>query len=159
MSGPNVMHGYWNDSVTPRGGSSTSAGRLHTGDLARIDADGDIFIKGRRQAMIKSAGERIFPEELEALLVQHPDVADVAITGVPDPLYGQRVEAHLVLDAASRDDGSGAERLKRVQDFCLSRVPFARAPRRYHLWDEFPLKANGKTDKTRLAADVADEGE
>ncbi|MFK7894084.1 MAG: class I adenylate-forming enzyme family protein [Granulosicoccus sp.] len=158
VCGPTVMHGYWNDPVaTAR--VVDQHGRLHTGDLAYIDAEGDIFIKGRIQAMIKSAGERIFPEELEALFNRHPDVANVAITGVPDPLYGQRVEAHIVLDSALSTDKSSAERLKQIQDFCQSNVPFARAPRHYHLWEEFPLKANGKTDKQRLMSDVAGRSE
>lgn len=153
VSGPNVMKGYWNDEENTRR-VIDEQGRLLTGDLAFIDDEGDIFIKGRKQAMIKSAGERIFPEELEALLNKHPDVADVAVAGIPDPLYGQRVEAHVVLGDSPTEDASAAERLKAIQDFCLSKMPFARAPRQYHLWDKFPLKANGKTDKQQLMADA-----
>jgi len=153
VSGPNVMHGYWNDQAnTSR--VIDAQGRLHTGDLAFMDADGDIFIRGRKQAMIKSAGERIFPEELEALFNLHSDVADVAVVGVADPLYGQRVEAHLVFSDSPEAAHSDEERLKAIQDYCLSQVPFARAPRHYHVWPEFPLKANGKTDKQKLMADT-----
>ena len=153
VAGPNVMHGYWNDpDNTDR--VVDKQGRLHTGDLAYIDSDGDIFIKGRKQAMIKSAGERIFPEEIEALLNTHASVADVAVVGVADPIYGQRVEAHIVLKNSATDELTTDHQLQAVKKYCLEHVPFARAPRRYHKWSEFPLKANGKTDKQKLIADT-----
>ena len=148
VSGPTVMHGYWNDpEATAR--VVDGRGRLRTGDLGYVDEEGDVFILGRAQAMIKTAGERIFPEELEALLGRCPQVADIAVVGVPDPLYGQRVEAHVVLDP---DDEAS---LAAVRAHCAAHVPFARAPRAWHRWERFPLKANGKTDRTRLTAAVA----
>jgi len=153
VSGPNVMKGYWNDQENTRR-VIDERGRLLTGDLAYMDDEGDIFIKGRKQAMIKSAGERIFPEELEALLNKHPDVEEVAVVGIPDSLYGQRVEAHLVLCELDNAQHSAADPLKGIQDFCLAHVPYARAPRQYHLWRSFPLKANGKIDKQRLIEDA-----
>jgi len=98
VAGANVMHGYWND---PENTAKVidEQGRLHTGDLAYRDEDGDVFIRGRVQAMIKSAGERIFPEELEAILIKHPAVENVAVVGQTDALYGQIVEAHVVLQS------------------------------------------------------------
>lgn len=145
VSGPNVMRGYWND---PDNTSKVidEKGRLHTGDLAYIDDEGDVFIRGRVQAMIKSAGERIFPEELEAVLSKHLNVQSVAVVGITDELYGQLVEAHIVLN----DPEQGEIALKDIEAFCLEHVPYARAPRRYRLRSEFPLKANGKIDKQRL---------
>jgi long-chain acyl-CoA synthetase len=147
VSGRNVMHGYWND---PENTASVidELGRLHTGDLAYMDSEGDVFIRGRLQAMIKSAGERIFPEELEAILNKHPDVDSVAVVGQPDELYGQVVEAHIVLSSTS--ELPIEDTIKGIETFCLEHVPFARAPRRYQHWQEFPLKANGKTDKQHL---------
>lgn len=149
VSGPSVMHGYWNDS---KGTAKVidSQGRLHTGDLAYRDSDGDIFIRGRVQAMIKSAGERIFPEELEAILQLHPAVSDVAVVGEPDELYGQLVIAHVALVEADLE--SIADTLKLVESHCLDHVPFARAPRRYQHWVALPRKDNGKIDKQRLIA-------
>lgn len=147
VSGRNVMHGYWNDpEATAR--VIDEQGRLHTGDLAYMDDEGDVFIRGRLQAMIKSAGERIFPEELEAILNKHPDVDNVAIVGQADQLYGQVVEAHILL--SSDRVLSDAETKKNIESYCLEHIPFARAPRRYQYWDEFPLKANGKIDKQHL---------
>ncbi len=150
VSGPTIMHGYWNDPENTARAIDEQR-RLHTGDLAYIDEEGDVFIKGRIQAMIKSAGERIFPEELEAVLNLSPQVVDAAVVGIPDPIYGQRVEAHLVL---SDEDPNT---LESVRKHCLDNVAFARAPKQYHRWSVFPLKANGKTDKQQLisAADDA----
>lgn len=143
VSGPNVMHGYWNDpSATAR--VIDAQGRLHTGDLGYMDSEGDVFIKGRLQAMIKSAGERIFPEELEAILSSCPVVLDVAVVGVADELYGQRVEAHVILNPDS--DAS----LESARKYCLEHTAFSRSPKHYHRWQSFPLKANGKTDKQQL---------
>ena len=158
VSGPTVMHGYWNDPESTRR-VIDEQGRLHTGDLAYIDADGDVYIKGRIQAMIKSAGERIFPEELEAILNLSADVSDVAVVGVEDERYGQRVEAHVCILPDATDalaPGSDAETamLQRIKAHCLVHVPLVKAPKVYHLWQEFPLKANGKTDKQTLMKNV-----
>lgn len=153
VSGPTVMHGYWNDPENTRR-VIDEKGRLHTGDLAYIDEDGDVFIKGRIQAMIKSAGERIFPEELEAILNQATEVVDVAIVGVPDDLYGQRVEAHVMLSeqAASAPEDT----VENLRKFCLEHLPLVKVPKSYHFWMEFPLKANGKTDKQTLVKTVSE---
>lgn len=147
VSGPNVMHGYWNDDENTRR-VIDEKGRLHTGDLACMDDEGDIFIKGRVQAMIKSAGERIFPEELEKILSGSGLVEEVAVVGMPDKLYGQRVEAHVIL----RDDSDDS--LEVLKAYCLENVAFSRSPRHYHRWREFPLKANGKVDKQALIEQI-----
>ena len=143
VAGPTVMHGYWNDPINTAK-VIDDKNRLRTGDLAYMDEEGDVFIRGRIQAMIKSAGERIFPEELEAILNLSPYVKDAAVVGVPDELYGQRVEAHLILSDQNPDS------LDSVKKHCLEQVSFARSPKHYHCWSEFPLKANGKTDKHKL---------
>lgn len=143
VTGPTVMHGYWDD-VDATARVIDQQGRLHTGDLAMIDAEGDVYIKGRMQAMIKSAGERIFPEELEMELNKHPSVQNCAVVGVDDAIYGQRVEAHIQLTEPTKST------LMDIKRHVLRSVPFARAPRRYHAWTDFPIKANGKTDKAQL---------
>lgn len=147
VSGPSVMHGYWND---PESTATVidDQGRLHTGDLAYRDSEGDIFIRGRCQAMIKSAGERIFPEELEAVLRLHPYIAEVAVVGEKDETYGQIVIAHVVLQESN--DASNDEQLKVIEGYCLDHFTFAKAPRHYQLWNEFVYKENGKIDKQLL---------
>lgn len=147
VSGPSVMQGYWNDPASTAK-VIDAQGRLHTGDLAYRDSEGDIFIRGRCQAMIKSAGERIFPEELEAVLRLHPYIADVAVVGEKDDTYGQIVIAHVVLHESN--NSSSHEQLKAIEGYCLDHFTFAKAPRHYQLWSEFPYKENGKVDKQRL---------
>ena len=149
IEGDNVMKGYWDD---PAGTAEVldSQGRLLTGDLGRFDEDGDLFLVGRKSAMIKSAGERIVPEELENILTSNRLVDDAVVVGVADDLYGQRVVAHLLLSEESK----GMERdvlIAEVRSHCLASIPFARAPRDYQCWDEFPRKANGKPDRGKIA--------
>lgn len=147
VSGPSVMHGYWND-ADGTAKVIDAQGRLHTGDLAYRDPEGDIFIRGRCQAMIKSAGERIFPEELEAVLVRHPHIAEVAVVGEKDDTYGQVVVAHIVLNDTK--NMSSDEIVKDIESYCLDHFTFARAPRHYQIWQEFSYKENGKIDKSLL---------
>jgi len=145
IAGPNVMAGYWRD---PAGSDAVidAAGRLHTGDIGRLDEEGDLFLLGRRTAMIKSAGERIFPAELEQVLEQHARVEEAIVVGVDDPLYGQRVVAHVLVDGIG-EGGAQAELIAEISAHCLAQVQFARAPREYHCWASFPRKANGKPDR------------
>lgn len=147
VKGANVMAGYWrNPEDTTR--VIDTEGWLHTGDLGWFDAEGDLYLVGRKQAMIKSAGERVFPEEIERIIAGHPAVADVAVIGVPDAFYGQRIEADIqvaegrqVSDTALQED---------IRGYCLARIPLARAPKHFRLWRTLPRKANGKIDKQAL---------
>jgi long-chain acyl-CoA synthetase len=71
-------------------------GWLHTGDIGYLDDEGYLFVVDRMKDMIIRGGENIFPAELEAVLHQHPAVAEAAVVGVPDPLYGENVVAFVV---------------------------------------------------------------
>ena len=148
VSGDNIMLGYWNDpDATAK--AIDSQGRLRTGDLGRFDADGDLFLVGRRSAMIKSAGERIVPEEIERVLTAHADVLEAVVVGVADDLLGQRVVAHVRVGPEVTADDALVAALK---THCLTTIPLPRAPREIHAWTEFPRKANGKPDRVALAA-------
>lgn len=149
VEGPNVMAGYWQQ---PEATAAVidSHGRLHTGDVGYLDDEGDLFLVGRKSQMIKSAGERIFPKEIENVLTEAEEVLEAVVLGVPDAILGERVEAHVRLspDTAGQPEKTLTERLRRL---CLKRMPLARAPRRLHLWLEFPSRDNGKVDALRLA--------
>ena len=149
ISGDNVMAGYWGD---PEGTAEVidSYGRLHTGDLGRFDDDGDLYLVGRKSELIKSAGERIAPEELEKVLAAHQWAEDAVVTGIPDDLYGQRVVAHIMRSVAA-EGVTDEEVVQVVREHCLGAVPLARAPREYYVWTEFPRKANGKADRVKIA--------
>ncbi|MFQ5705421.1 MAG: class I adenylate-forming enzyme family protein [Gemmatimonadales bacterium] len=149
ISGDNVMAGYWGQ---PEATAAVidDRGWLHTGDIGRFDAEGDLFLEGRKNTMIKTAGERIFADELEAILNRHSDVVEVLVVGVPDGVYGERIEAHVRVATVPDEDGQ-VRLIGELRRLCHTKVPFARAPKRYHIWSDFPRKANGKVDRIRLA--------
>ncbi|MEM7563781.1 MAG: class I adenylate-forming enzyme family protein [Pseudomonadota bacterium] len=146
ISGDNIMLGYWNDPVATRE-VIDDQGKLHTGDIGYFDSDGDLFLIGRQSAMIKSAGERIIPEEIEQILETHAAVLESVVIGVEDSLLGQRVVACVRLTETPKDVKSISEE---IRNLCLLSLPFARAPREIRVFDEFPRKANGKPDRVSL---------
>ncbi len=94
VSGPGVFKGYWNK---PEATAQTlRKGCVHTGDMGVIDAEGYLTFLGRFKEMIKVSGYPVFPEEVETILIKHPDVAQAAVIGVPDPHKGEVVRAFLV---------------------------------------------------------------
>jgi long-chain acyl-CoA synthetase len=96
VRGPVVMRGYYgNDSATRE--TIEPDGWLHSGDLARMDEEGYIYIVDRKTDMILSAGYNIYPAEVERVVAKHPAVAMVAVTGVPDTVKGEVAKAYIVL--------------------------------------------------------------
>jgi 2-furoate---CoA ligase len=128
--------GYWNrpdaDAKAIRGGWYA------TGDLGRFDEDGDLWIVGRVDDMIVSGGENIHPLEVEDALARHPGVREVAVIGVPDDRWGQRVVACIVAEP-----GTAAQDL---DAFCLESGSLARfkRPREYRFVDSLPRSPSGK---------------
>ena len=101
--GPNVMKGYYKD---PEGtAEALRGGWLHTGDLARMDEEGFVYIVDRKKDMIISGGENIYPRELEEVLYRHPQIQDAAVVGIPDPLWGESVRAFVVLRKGAVHEG------------------------------------------------------
>ena len=104
VRGPQVMAAYYRN--PPATDSALREGWLYTGDMGRLDADGDLYVVQRRNDMIVSGGENIYPAEVEAALREHPAVADVCVVGLPDAEWGQRCAAAVQLRAGetlSRD--------------------------------------------------------
>jgi long-chain acyl-CoA synthetase len=89
------MKGYWNNPAATAE-AITDGGWFHTGDAGYYDADGYLFLHDRVKDMIVSGGENIYPAEVENVLMRHPDVADVAVIGVPDERWGEAVKAVVV---------------------------------------------------------------
>jgi long-chain acyl-CoA synthetase len=141
--GPNIMKGYVSgDHVSL--GKIDSKGRLRTGDLGMVDADGHLFLVGRSSEMIKSAGERIFPQEIEAVLLGHPRVEEAAVIGVKDPVLGERIVAYVKLTAG---DPFEPHELKA---HCLQSLPFVRVPKAFVVMDELPKTGSGKVSRGAL---------
>src|SRR5205814_4187823 len=90
----NVMKGYWNKADAT--GAAVSDGWLRTGDAAYFDEEGYLYIHDRVKDMIVSGGENIYPAEVENAIFGHPAVADVAVIGVPDEIWGEAVKAIVV---------------------------------------------------------------
>ncbi|MEW9551094.1 AMP-binding protein [Nonomuraea sp. NPDC050783] len=120
-------------------------GLLPTGDLGHRDPDGLLFIDGRDDDMIVSGGENVFPQEVEQVLARQPGVADVAVLGVPDEEYGQRLAAYVVAEEGARPS---AEELKKA---VRSELAGFKVPREVVFVASVPRNQTGKVDRFRLA--------
>ncbi|HEY5294294.1 MAG TPA: AMP-binding protein [Gaiellaceae bacterium] len=140
VRGPNVFAGYW------RNAEATAAafrdGWLQTGDVAERDDEGMYRILGRHKDMVVSGGENIYPAEVEAVLHEHPAVADAAVVGAPDERWGEVCVAFLVLDALVSDD--------ELREHCLDHLARFKVPKRFHVVDELPRNSMGKLQKSEL---------
>jgi len=123
-------------------------GWLRTGDMVSVDDDGYLWPAGRLSDTINRGGEKFAPSEIEAVLRQHPAVADVAVGGVPDPEMGQRVGAAVV----ARVPVDAGE----LREFCRGRIANFKLPERVVLVDEIPYNDFGKVSRARLRALFSD---
>jgi acyl-CoA synthetase (AMP-forming)/AMP-acid ligase II len=139
---PQVMAGYWEDPTASE--RALAGGWLHTGDVGRVDDDGLLTVVDRLKDVIVSGGENVASREVEAVLHAHPGVADVAVIGLPDPRWGERVAAVVVRRPG---DPVSAEEL-----VALARAHLAgfKAPRSVEFVDELPRNAAGKVLKQHL---------
>ncbi len=140
--GPNVMKGYYKDEEATR--EALRGGWLHTGDLARMDEEGFIYIVDRKKDMIVSGGENIYPREIEEILYSHPKIEDAAIFGVPDPLWGESVRAVIVL---KKGEAMTAEE---VIEYCKNHLASYKKPRSVEFVESLPRNPSGKVLKTIL---------
>ena len=141
--GPVLFNGYWNR--PDETAQAVKDGWVSVGDMARRDAEGFLYIVDRKKDMVISGGVNIYPREVEEVLFAHPDVADVAVIGVPDATWGERLKAFIV----PRRDGLTADALA---VFCAGRIASYKIPRDVALVTELPRNANGKVLKTALRA-------
>lgn len=139
---PHVMAGYWQRPAETA--ETLKNGWLHTGDIARRDERGYLYILDRKKDMIISGGFNIFPREVEDVLSSHPDVAMVAVIGVPDPKWGEAVTAIVVLRAGARPAPEELIGLVRT------RKGAAHAPKSVEFVDALPTTSVGKIDKKVL---------
>jgi len=141
--GYSVMTGYWNDPERTAEAIDT-AGWMHTGDLATMDADGYVNIVGRIKDMIIRGGENIYPREIEEFLYTHPDVSDVQVIGVPDVKYGEELMAWVKV----REGATLTE--EALKEFCKGRIAHYKVPRYIKFTDEFPMTVTGKIQKFKM---------
>lgn len=149
VSGPTVMAGYYqNPEATAK---TIRNGELFTGDIGFLDEDGDLWLVQRRTDIIISGGENIYPAEVEAVLRQHPAVANVCVVGLPDPEWGQRVAALVECQPQAQVT------VDALLAFSRSRLAGYKQPRLLALIAALPQTASGKVERRRVVEYLARE--
>ncbi|HUN24932.1 MAG TPA: AMP-binding protein [Steroidobacteraceae bacterium] len=141
------MIGYWRNAQATR--ETIRDGWIYTGDLARVEPEGFFTLVDRRSDVIISGGENIYPKEVENALAAHPAVREVAVFGIPDPLYGESVCAAIV-----RWPGRNATAAE-LEEFCRARLASFKRPRRVEFLEALPRNASDKVQKRILRSRFA----
>ncbi|RSS54710.1 p-hydroxycinnamoyl-CoA synthetase [Streptomyces sp. WAC07061] len=145
VAGPNVSPGYWNLPAATEA-AFLDGRRFRSGDVATVDADGYVRLVGRLKDMFISGGENVYPAEVEDALLEHPDVAEAAVIGVPDPRWGEVGRAVVVLRAGAAP--TPARLIAHLED----RLARYKIPRSIVLAPELPRNATGKLLKDPIRA-------
>jgi fatty-acyl-CoA synthase len=135
--GPGVMLGYWNQPDATA--AAIRDGWMHSGDLATIDAQGRVRIVGRIKDMIIRGGENIYPAEVEAFLLGHPEIADAAVFGIADERLGERVCAWVRTRSPIEPEA--------IVDWCRGQIAHHKVPAMVRIVEEFPMTVTGKVQK------------
>ena len=139
--GSRMMSGYWREEAATK--DAIRSGWIYTGDLGYQDQDDYIFLSGRAKDFIKRGGEMVSPEEVEQVLMSHPQVDDAAVIGIPDVEWGEEVRAVVV----SRAGGVSEEE---VVQYCQDKLASFKRPRSVVFVDELPRNVMGKVLKRDL---------
>ena len=145
VKGPSLMNGYYG--LPQEKQAIDSEGWLHTGDLGRFDEDGMLQFAGRIKDIIIRSGENISPVEIERALMEQPEVREAKVLGAAHPIWGESVEACLVLKGGDFDEDDLRARLKQ-------KLPSFKVPSHFFIYDSFPLNENGKLNQRALHADM-----
>ena len=143
VRGPDVFAGYWRAPELSAAAFDAQVW-LRTGDLARIDSEGYIYIVDRRKEMLVSGGFNVYPSEIEAVLAQHPAVYEVCVVGVPDDHWGEAVKAVVVL----RQGAQASE--EALIAFCKEKLADFKKPRSVDFVAELPKNSNGKLSRKEV---------
>ena len=145
-----VMEGYWKDPEKTR--EAIQKGWLRTGDMAYMDQDRYIYIVGRKNDLINSGGEKIYPQEIEEVLFEHPAVQEAAVCGVSHQDWGEVPMAFVVLrpqHTASEDE---------LKEYCTKKLPRFKCPKEVAFLSELPKTASGKITRAGLKKQYAESG-
>jgi long-chain acyl-CoA synthetase len=142
LRGPSVMKGYFN--LPDKTVETMKSGWLHTGDVGHLDEEGYLFVTDRVKDMIIRGGENIYPAQLEDILYQFPGVAEAAIVGTPDPVYGENIVAFVVPSpGVTLSD-------KEIINFMKTQTSAFKVPSRIHFMETLPKTPIGKILKREL---------
>jgi acyl-CoA synthetase (AMP-forming)/AMP-acid ligase II len=144
VRGANVMAGYYRDPAATA--AVLCGGWLKTGDSGYVDAEGFLYIQGRRSDMIKSGAHRISPLDVEDVIAALPEVAEVAVVGLPDDVLGETIKAVIALRPGASLDALA------VQRHCSEQLPRYKVPKFVEFTDRLPRTTSGKVMRYRLAA-------
>lgn len=131
--------------------AATPDGFQTVGDLGKLDEDGYLYLVDRRTDMIVTGGANVFPAEVEAALLEHPSVADVAVIGAADPEWGRRVEA-----AVEPTDYGRPPSVDDLEAHCRLRLASYKVPKRFHLVPRLPRGETGKINRAEIARSLED---
>jgi acyl-CoA synthetase (AMP-forming)/AMP-acid ligase II len=144
VRGATVTTGYLNNAEA--NSASFVDGWFRSGDLGSVDADGYLHVRGRLKEIINRGGEKISPGDIDAALLSNPKVLEAASFGESDAIYGENVQAAVILR-------SGTEATEReLRDYCRTRLSAFEVPERIYIVADFPRTAKGSTDRRALAA-------
>jgi acyl-CoA synthetase (AMP-forming)/AMP-acid ligase II len=142
VRGPNVMRGYYNDEEATA--QVLRDGWLYTGDIGYLDADGFLFLQGRKSDIIKSGAHRICPTDIEEVISAMTEVAEVAVVGLPDAVLGEAIGAVIVLRSGAALDPIA------VQRHCSRHLPRYKVPKSVEFVDRLPRTSSGKVQRYML---------
>jgi fatty-acyl-CoA synthase len=150
VSGPSITTGYWRREVDADG--AFHDGWFRSGDAVRFDEDGYFFMTGRFKDMYKSGGENVFMAEVETVLSEHPDIAEVAVIGVRDARWGEVGRAIVVPRPGAQVD------IDSIREYCLPRLAKFKIPATVVVLSEtLPRNVTGKVIKAQLRESYGDE--
>jgi acyl-CoA synthetase (AMP-forming)/AMP-acid ligase II len=147
MRGPQVVPGYWNDDVATA--AAFRDGWFHSGDVGYLDDEGFLYVVDRLKDVVIRGGENVYCVEVEAVLHEHPAVADVAVIGIDERVMGERVCAVVV------PRGDAVVELADLRAFATDRLAAFKHPEALYLVDDLPTTATGKIAKRELRAQIA----
>jgi len=142
--GENIMTGYYKDEESTN--EVLKNGWLYTGDLGTVDPDGFIFLTGRRKEIIKVGGKRISPKEIEAVILEIPEVVDCSVEGIPDDLLGEIIKATVVVSTSS---GISVNE-DFIRQYCFSKLASFKVPQIIGITDQLKISSSGKKVKENL---------
>ncbi len=143
---PTMTAGYWQNTELTQ--QSIQNGWLHTGDLGCIDHDGFLWFRGRLKQLIVRGGSNIAPQEVEAALYQHPAVLEAAVIGIPNPDWGETVNAYVALKSGAILDEA------ELTAFAKERLANYKVPEKIYFLKSLPKRGVGKIDRRQLRSEV-----
>jgi len=142
--GDNIMLGYYADEEGTR--NTIRNGWLYTGDLGTVDEDGYIYLTARKKEIIKVGGKRISPKEIEAVILELPEVVDCTIEGVEDELLGEALKAIVVI----KSDNGREAMVEKIKQHCSQNLALFKIPQLFEIKEQFVIAPTGKKIKGKL---------